>query len=79
MRGEPEAIPTAALGELRRAEAALVLAREVEADQLEGTLRQLTDALLPAQLEERGRRAAEPGESSLYAEWGTGRRLLSAT
>ena len=79
LRRELEAVLASPQGELRRVEAAfLVLAREVEADQLEGALRQLTDALLPAQLEERARKAADSAELSLHAEWGSGRTLLSA-
>ena len=80
LRTELEAVLTSPQGELRRVEAAfLLLAREVEGDQLVPALRQLTDALLPAQLEERVRKAAEQAELSLHAEWGTGRTLLSAT
>lgn len=80
LRAELEGVLASPEGELRRVEAAfLVLAREVEADQLVPALRQLTDALLPAQLEERARKAAEQAELSLHAEWGTGRTLLSGT
>ena len=78
LHAELAAVLASPEGELRRVEAAfLVLAREVDADQLVPALRQLTDALLLAQLEERARKAAEQAELSLHAEWGTGRTLLS--
>jgi len=79
LRAELEAVHRSTGSELRRLEAAfLVLAGQVEADQLVPCLRQLTDALLPAQLEERARRAAEQAGLRLVPQWGSARTLLDA-
>ncbi len=70
-------VHSAPVSELARLEAAFVLvASHVETGQLAGALGQLVDALLPAQLEERARRAEQARRLKLVQKHdGTGWRL----